>query len=435
MSVEPTNQIGVMRRCSARGTPKERPDRSQQTRRMGLRRRIRAFVVAQIILYPTIVVSAPCTVCQEEEDEILTKPNTSLSIPGFEFMENCATLHRTIPEVLQDDAIDCTRIRAYGKISCGCISTTENNNEPTTTTTTTATKTIVSTRRRRTRMNEAARKPCQLCPTPRGVLFPNRTIDVSGISTCRQLEDVIALALDADTPDCRDAQSIVGLCGCDTLPQNPCTMCRDGSSVPQELFHKTIPFIPSTSNSRFAPNATTCGLYEAFLKSIDAKDAQCPLSQGIGSYCGCPPVENHCEFCPMHPIDPAYYDKTLHFLSQVRQAGIDPTCEFAETLLKQVPSSDRLQCYGTQQRAFLCGCNDGVWLYANTRNNAMKLALAWAPRVTGTLSLLVRPCGSLLLLLLLWSFMHKQKSGFLASLSFCRLVSLTYAGLARVLCL
>lgn len=386
-----------------------------------------------IILTRATDSSGPCTVCPNGDP--ISEPNKELYIPGFEFIQTCQQLSDSISLLLRSDSPECIQLQSLGSL-CGCpIADAEQacylcNGDPDATLANpfnpiplfqevlpgnlppncelveanlhTLNKDDALCRTSQAFLSSycgcsniggsttsASAPSCQMCSS--GVLYPSKTIDLFGFETCADLDDAVELLLKDGTDQCAIVQSIAGLCGCESLPSDPCTICRDGSSsVPDPLINKEIPFLQSDTGP-FASFgvAPTCRLYEAYLLSIDANDAQCPLAQGMGSYCGCPPVPDHCEFCPDHPIDPQYYNKTLHFLSAVEEAGVSPTCEFAETLLKQVSSDDLVQCYGIQQRSFLCGCNDGVWLYAETKNEAQKRAMAWIPRGTGLLSLLV----------------------------------------------
>ena len=385
-----------------------------------------------VSLWSTALSSDPCTVCIGGEN--ITKPDKKLALPGFEWIDTCRGLATTIPLVLDATSPECPQVQSIGTM-CGCpipedacllchgdpnavLHNPENevplfqdsfpaNIVPTCE--------LVEANLHSTVKSEDAlcttsqsflsaycgcsnhpptsrqhNNPCQMCPN-NGRLNRNKTIDLFGFSTCGELDDAAQLLLLGGSNECSLVQAIVGLCECDSLPSDPCTMCRDGSAVPDHLFNKEIPFLvgggPFGDLGDLAP--TTCGLYEAYLKSLNKDDEMCPLAQSIGTYCGCDAVPNHCEFCPGEAIKPQYYEKTLGFLRAVEDAGVSPTCEFAETLLKQIPSDDLVQCFGMQQRAFLCGCNDGEWMYADTKNQSQKAALAWAPRMSGVLSALV----------------------------------------------
>lgn len=381
----------------------------------------------------------PCTVCPNGEP--ITTPDKQLLIPGFEVIENCQQLEETISLFLVQNDTECKQFQSLGTI-CGCpIPQPEQeachlcgagdshatlefphneiplfrdllpgnftpNCEIAMASLHTVNKNDALCRTSQSLLSSycgcsnhvatassssmAGGGSCKMCRS--GVRYPNKTINLFGFETCGELDGAVEMLLQEGSDECSVVQSISGLCGCDDLPSEPCTICRDGTAtVPDHLFDKEIPFLdPDAAPLGVLGVAPTCGTYAAYLQSLPSDDEKCPLAQGIGSYCGCAPVENHCNFCPGHPIDPSYYNKTLHFLSPVKEAGVLPTCEFAETMLKQVPSNDLAQCFAIQQRSFLCGCNDGVWMYAETKNNAQKLYLSWAPRVTGTLSILVR---------------------------------------------
>lgn len=199
------------------------------------------------------------------------------------------------------------------------------------------------------------------------------------------------------SPECGFVQSMAGPCGCEELPSEPCNLCGEGSFVPDHMVDREIPFLLRDPTLDGILGATpTCGSYEAHLLSVQGNTDQCLLAKGMGSYCGCSRLPNHCVFCRDHPIEPEYYNKKLHFLSSFEEsAGVNPTCEFAEIFLEQIPSDDRETCFSMQERSFLCGCNDGVWMYARTKNETQKRVLNLTPRVTGSLALLVSvPCVS-----------------------------------------
>jgi hypothetical protein len=173
---------------------------------------------------------------------------------------------------------------------------------------------------------------------------------------------------------------------------------------------RIIPFVKSPFGDAFS---MTCELYGAYLLPLDKDDQQCDIALGISSYCGCPPVQNHCEFCPGEPIQDEFLQTELIFLAEVRETGVIPTYEFVETLHLQVQQDNVVQCFGLQQKNFLCGCNGGNWYDAGAKNVPQKAALNWAPRLSGTLSFFL--CNSSTL-----GYPSKKRE---ATTGYCQLVS------------
>jgi hypothetical protein len=97
-------------------------------------------------------------------------------------------------------------------------------------------------------------------------------------------------------------------------------------------------------------------------------------------------LENHCEFCPGENISSSVYSREIGALEEVRESGLTPTCEFANALLLQVPKNDALQCFGLQQLAHLCGCNDGKPTYMAADTDPKMRAIMYTPKAVGFIS-------------------------------------------------
>lgn len=190
----------------------------------------------------------------------------------------------------------------------------------------------------------------------------------------------------------------------------------------------------------------TCGyLDHAVAVLLEEDDPQCQRLQALSTYCGCPPPEDSCTFCPDgSPVgDP---DKEVPWLADVFNGNI-PTCELVEAWLAGLPtmddscssmrllsaycgcaarpdhcefcpgetlkeeyynvelsgglrsscelyfmaqyqlSRDDSQCDQSKLVVHNCGCNDGFLPYYGTSTVGQQAALVWIPRVVAFLSL------------------------------------------------
>jgi len=137
---------------------------------------------------------------------------------------------------------------------------------------------------------------CSLCPSGEIPSSPDKQLNVSDLPfhDCTDLEGAVAMYLEEGAGLCTDIQSFGTYCGC-PRPEDSCSLCRDGSNV--SLPQKPLAFL--SGDFGFVP---TCGLLEARMHSTSASDAQCADVQVFGSMCGCPPMENHCEFCDSNDV-------------------------------------------------------------------------------------------------------------------------------------
>ena len=119
----------------------------------------------------------------------------------------------------------------------------------------------------------------------------------------------------------------------------------------------------------------------------------------VGGLCGCPELPNGCNVCPNddavpHPDEP--FVPTRRFLNNML------TCGETASLLGQVPAEDSSSlarsfvnlpsevnlCRFASEVSYSCGCNNGQRIYFGADTHPKRAALAWAPRVTGVISLL-----------------------------------------------
>eukprot|EP00980_Cylindrotheca_fusiformis_P014194 scaffold3725_cov114-Cylindrotheca_fusiformis.AAC.11 len=115
--------------------------------------------------------------------------------------------------------------------------------------------------------------------------------------------------------------------------------------------------------------------------------AECEEAQLIGSYCGCPAVENACAFCA---AGDTITTPTRQHAGTLERFGQTVTCEQLEAVLLQY-SEDSDECFLAQETNWECGCNDGFYGYLGTESTADQKLLMWLPRVVGILSI----CGSI----------------------------------------
>lgn len=74
--------------------------------------------------------------------------------------------------------------------------------------------------------------PCPVCREGE-MSLPEKRIILPGfevIETCEALNDFILSVLEYGTEECSQLQSLGAIYGC-TVGDNPCQLCRDGSSI------------------------------------------------------------------------------------------------------------------------------------------------------------------------------------------------------------
>ncbi|CAJ1966731.1 unnamed protein product [Cylindrotheca closterium] len=224
--------------------------------------------------------------------------------------------------------------------------------------------------------------PCPIC-----VQSPNATIELGESLTCEQVQEAAATLWEESDPNCAQVQSVTGpVCGCndsggssagEDIPM--CTLCKDASSVTTP--DKLVPFMAD----RFFGIEPTCQQLEAATSALAMDSQDCADAQLIGSYCGCPSVENGCVFCPK--AGEAITTPTRKHSNTLKRYGQDVTCEQVEAVLLQF-SQDSEECFLGQEHNWECGCNDGFYGYLGAESRSDILALHWAARVSGILSLM-----------------------------------------------
>ena len=260
---------------------------------------------------------------------------------------------------------------------------------------------------------------CSICPTTTttpidssedhqtiAMMHPNKTLNMDGFpfQTCQDLQDAAGMLLLEGSSQCESLKLFGHYCGCSILeeeeeePRTPCTMCPDGTPVP--FPDRPYPRLKDIFGG-FVP---TCAVVESSLMvGTERGSDQCDALQLFASYCGCPARENHCVYCAgMDNVPPSYANQTLDlfatYFGAEHGSGGAVTCSEAWYTQYQMPSGDNL-CFLARRGSFLCGCNGGENMYANANTKTQKFFLAWIPRVSGGLSILVSAFAPLFSLL------------------------------------
>jgi hypothetical protein len=373
----------------------------------------------------TRISAAPCTVCKNAA--IPLSPEKSFTIPGFNIANTCGDLDSLIALVIPN-ATDsrCETIQSLGA-ACGCPDTIRENSchlcpkgnsvtlpdkelsvfkglfrgfVPTCEIleaylfSTDAYEPLCSISQSFigdycgcdvNNLPDDNAVPCSFCPNGDQVGEPDKVLNITGLpfETCGQLEVALDLLLVNTSAQCHVLQSLGTYCGCEK-GENACSLCPDGSNV--SLTDKHVEFV----KDELGGITPTCAMLEAYTESFDADSKQCATFQFGSGFCGCPPIENHCEFCPREhgfQVPESYWQIRVPELN--RFLGFTPTCELSYAFQYQISAHDALCLYG-QQRSDLCGCNGGVWDYLGADTHAKKAALSWVPRASAILAFIVR---------------------------------------------
>jgi hypothetical protein len=176
-----------------------------------------------------------------------------------------------------------------------------------------------------------------------------------------------------------------------TAHPDQCTLCWDGSvpTLRDKDMTKILTESKYTQGYVAALNLTslTCGQLNMIMTliNLNVSSTACSFAQrGLGGICGCPPVPNNCVFCPDDLAIPLPDELYLYSLYEFQTAL---TCEETDYVVTQL-HADNDVCWRAQQTSFACGCNGGNRKYMGAKTTGQRAALAWIPRVSGTLSLL-----------------------------------------------
>ena len=133
-------------------------------------------------------------------------------------------------------------------------------------------------------------------------------------------------------------------------------------------------------------------MVESTIVQLENDSGSCRALQLMSSMCGCPAVEDHCRYCDEweDEVPREYADHSLPLPPEYfgEEVGSEITCEEAFYSQYQFASDDT-RCALARFGAWECGCNGGSATYLNADTKVKRMVLAWIPRVTGTLSVLV----------------------------------------------
>ena len=233
-------------------------------------------------------------------------------------------------------------------------------------------------------------QPCSLCSNNDDLFsYPNRTLALDGFpfTTCFDLQDVAGTLLTEESAQCGSLKGVGAFCGCPVEDvKEPCTLCPDGSLV--SLPHKPFPRL----KEHFGGFTPSCAMVENTALQLERDSNTCQALQLVSSMCGCPAVDNHCRYCDEWEdgVPPEYTDEPIPFFADFFGAehGPDVTCEEAFYSQYQIERSEG-RCELGKLGSWYCGCTSGSVSYLHADTDTKKMVLAWIPRVTGTLSVLV----------------------------------------------
>ena len=167
-----------------------------------------------------------------------------------------------------------------------------------------------------------------------------------------------------------------------------CSLCRDGSQV--TLPDRTVAF--AAEQFGFEP---TCRQAETAVLVFETDSTECQEAQQIGSYCGCPPIENACILCPNEGDKMTDPDR-LHVNTRER-FGHNFTCSELELVLLQLDTNTH-ECFLAHETNWECGCNDGFYGFMGTERKSQKDLLSILSRISGSLSVM----GALFIIVDFW---------------------------------
>lgn len=303
-----------------------------------------------------------CSVCND--DAPMTFPDRPLEFFSDMFggiAPNCELVGAFLLTSHTEDETTCTAAQSFLAEYCGCPESMNEANNP------------------------AA--PCSLCADGSPITLPDEEINMEGFpfNNCKQLDEAVSLLFTTASDQCAIFQSVSTLCGC-PKKENACTMCPDEG--PMAFPDKSARFLKDL----FGGTAPSCKVYEAYAHSLDNASDECQLVQSTSGFCGCAAVENHCHVCEVgDEVKPEYeeveIDPVLLAIIGVQDAPFAVTCEFVEAMELQLKEDDPI-CRTMQTRRDVCGCNNGIYVYADAENEKDKRVLAWLPSLSGSLSLL-----------------------------------------------
>ena len=245
-----------------------------------------------------------------------------------------------------------------------------------------------------TTSNDVGTAPCSICPNVDDtMLYANRTLNMEGLpfETCQDLQVAAGELLWEGSDRCSSLQVLANYCGCTSTlrssSESVCTLCPDGTAAP--LGDNLFPLL----SDLFGGFTPSCAVVEASLVGlVEPGSDECEAVQLFSSLCGCQPVEEHCNYCDeLDTVPEDYAQTTIYFgayFLEGESSDLSVTCEDAWMTQYQLRRDDR-RCYLGRQGSFFCGCNGGDPWYHNADTEFRKIVLAWAPRISGLVSIIV----------------------------------------------
>lgn len=235
---------------------------------------------------------------------------------------------------------------------------------------------------------------CQLCPN--GRVKANNWVDSDFFDMrlpCGSLDSWLHRHHE-DSVECSSAlkeENYKETCGCQEKEQFvPCTLCPNGEPVAYP--DKQIVGIEGLGFDFLEP---TCGTFDLAVTVTDETDSSCSSARLLAKICGCTVPTTSCSICEAgvsslsNPLDEYQWafgsitdSFSLFFTETIDLNDREFRCELADSFISAVYDQSDDFCYYNQLiRGTACGCNGGS-------NNTKVIALVWAQRCSGILSLL-----------------------------------------------
>lgn len=184
---------------------------------------------------------------------MITEPEKSVNITGYEFIETCGTLDLLLPQFLTEDDPQCQQVQSISTL-CGC---------------------------------PPPDNSCSFCPDGSRIALPDKEVPwfagaFGGIVPTCDMMEAYSASLAADDGTCSLLQRISSHCGCAPLP-NACSYCN-GEPLQEQYYNKKVPFL---TNEAFGV-VGTCELYWVTqYQTPNTAYETCELSFFATTYCGC----------------------------------------------------------------------------------------------------------------------------------------------------
>lgn len=193
--------------------------------------------------------SVPCTFCPRGA---ITDPTKPFAIPGFHFIDTCATVDQIVSDMLTEKDPECAKLQSLSTY-CGCPPPEDS---------------------------------CGLCPDGSPVALPEKEVPwlrqaFDGIVPTCAVVEAHAASLSLHDEKCGLFQAISTHCGCPALP-NHCTYCH-GESLKEEFYDAELPFL----NRKEYGFVGTCESYYLTQFQLSSGDPVCESSDFVTIHCGC----------------------------------------------------------------------------------------------------------------------------------------------------